>query len=186
MPMRSVRKSEVPFLFILMHGPCSCSFNARELQDMKNPLRQYCNGGSLAEQIWHDGNSQTPKEQMPTDQAILFPWVGARSLEVLLGHAAQIWHFLLDILLGLQHLHRQGWSQSLPSHPPKTLHPKPQTPTHMFQELEAGHPTPGPETHQHPPLLPRHQARRGLALLFCGCVVPVPGAGMARAFQGRF
>ncbi|CAE7529603.1 iksA [Symbiodinium natans] len=64
------RRSEfcpfVPFLFILM---------------------QYCNGGSLAEQIWHDGNSQTPKEQMPTDQ---------------------IWHFLLDILLGLQHLHRQG------------------------------------------------------------------------------
>ncbi|CAE7650709.1 iksA [Symbiodinium pilosum] len=64
------RRSEfcpfVPFLFILM---------------------QYCNGGSLAEQIWHDGNSQTPKDQMPTEQ---------------------IWHFLLDILLGLQHLHRQG------------------------------------------------------------------------------
>eukprot|EP00434_Breviolum_minutum_P002541 symbB.v1.2.002250.t1/scaffold92.1/size545918/7 len=64
------RRSEfcpfVPFLFILM---------------------QYCNGGSLAEMIWHDGNLMTPKEPLSTEQT---------------------WHFLLDILLGLQHLHRQG------------------------------------------------------------------------------
>lgn len=64
------RRSEfcpfVPFLFILM---------------------QYCNGGSLAEIIWHDGNLATPKEPLSTEQT---------------------WHFLLDILLGLQHLHRQG------------------------------------------------------------------------------
>lgn len=64
------RRSEfcpfVPFLFILM---------------------QYCNGGSLAEMIWHDGNLMTPKEPLSTEQT---------------------WHFLIDILLGLQHLHRQG------------------------------------------------------------------------------
>lgn len=48
---------------------------------------QYCNGGSLAEIIWHDGNLATPKEPLSTEQT---------------------WHFLLDILLGLQHLHRQA------------------------------------------------------------------------------
>ncbi|CAJ1379249.1 unnamed protein product [Effrenium voratum] len=64
------RRSEfcpfVPFLFILM---------------------QYCNGGSLAEMIWHDGSPITPKDPLSTEQT---------------------WHFLVDILLGLQHLHRQG------------------------------------------------------------------------------
>jgi len=56
----------VPFLFILM---------------------QYCNGGSLEELIWHEGDPDRPKP----------------SLSVV-----QIWHILLDVLLGLQHLHRQG------------------------------------------------------------------------------
>ncbi|CAJ1428659.1 unnamed protein product [Effrenium voratum] len=48
---------------------------------------QYCNGGSLAEMIWHDGSPITPKDPLSTEQT---------------------WHFLVDILLGLQHLHRQG------------------------------------------------------------------------------
>jgi serine/threonine protein kinase len=56
----------VPFLFILM---------------------QYCNGGSLDELIWHDGNPLRPKAAL---------------------HVVQVWRFLLDILQGLQHLHRQG------------------------------------------------------------------------------
>lgn len=56
----------VPFLFILM---------------------QYCNGGSLDELIWHDGNPLRPRAPLPVPQ---------------------IWHLLLDILMGLQHLHRQG------------------------------------------------------------------------------
>lgn len=56
----------VPFLFILM---------------------QYCNGGSLDELIWHEGNPSRPKTAL---------------------HIVQVWHFLVDILQGLQHLHRQG------------------------------------------------------------------------------
>merc|ERR1712194_15106 len=56
----------VPFLFILM---------------------QYCNGGSLDELIWHDGEPARPKPAIPI---------------------SQIWQLLLDILLGLQHLHQQG------------------------------------------------------------------------------
>merc|ERR1712066_767036 len=56
----------VPFLFILM---------------------QYCNGGSLDELIWHDGEPSRPKEALPL---------------------SQVWQLLLDILLGLQHLHQQG------------------------------------------------------------------------------
>jgi len=56
----------VPFLFILM---------------------QYCNGGSLDELIFHDGNPLRPRPPLSIE------W---------------IWHFLLDILLGLQHLHAQG------------------------------------------------------------------------------
>jgi len=56
----------VPFLFILM---------------------QFCNGGSLDELIWHDGNPSRPKLPLTV---------------------TQIWHLLVDILLGLQHLHQQG------------------------------------------------------------------------------
>lgn len=48
---------------------------------------QYCNGGSLDELIWHDGQPTQPKGPL---------------------RVPQIWHLLLDILLGLQHLHRQG------------------------------------------------------------------------------
>lgn len=50
-------------------------------------LMQYCNGGSLDSLIWHDGNPYRPRAPMPT---------------------LQIWQLLLDILMGLQHLHRQG------------------------------------------------------------------------------
>jgi len=50
-------------------------------------LMQYCNGGSLDELIWQEGSPARPKPPLT---------------------ATQIWHFLLDILLGLQHLHRQG------------------------------------------------------------------------------
>eukprot|EP00930_Biecheleria_cincta_P047577 TRINITY_DN33003_c0_g1_i1.p1 TRINITY_DN33003_c0_g1~~TRINITY_DN33003_c0_g1_i1.p1 ORF type:complete len:891 (-),score=140.13 TRINITY_DN33003_c0_g1_i1:92-2764(-) len=50
-------------------------------------LMQYCNGGSLDELIWHDGCPSKPKDPLPI---------------------RHIWHFLLDILLGLVHLHRQG------------------------------------------------------------------------------
>lgn len=57
----------VPFLFILM---------------------QYCNGGSLDDLIWHDGDVRKPRRPYLT--------------------LTQIWRFLFDILLGLQHLHRQG------------------------------------------------------------------------------
>lgn len=56
----------VPFLFILM---------------------QYCNGGSLDELIWYDGNPLRPRPQLMV---------------------SQIWHLLLDVLQGLQHLHHQG------------------------------------------------------------------------------
>mmetsp|Transcript_54026 Transcript_54026/g.128705 ORF Transcript_54026/g.128705 Transcript_54026/m.128705 type:complete len:753 (-) Transcript_54026:81-2339(-) len=56
----------VPFLFILM---------------------QYCNGGSLDELIWQDGDPARPREPLPVPH---------------------IWSLLVDILLGLQHLHRQG------------------------------------------------------------------------------
>eukprot|EP00927_Polykrikos_kofoidii_P036005 TRINITY_DN30459_c0_g1_i1.p1 TRINITY_DN30459_c0_g1~~TRINITY_DN30459_c0_g1_i1.p1 ORF type:complete len:757 (+),score=129.41 TRINITY_DN30459_c0_g1_i1:143-2272(+) len=56
----------VPFLFILM---------------------QYCNGGSLGELIWHEGDPARPKPALPI---------------------SHIWQLLLDILLGLQHLHRQA------------------------------------------------------------------------------
>ena len=63
---------EVPFLFILMPGPriSACALGCGQgLSCNTVAARQYCNGGSLAEQIWHDGNSQTPKDQMPTEQA---------------------------------------------------------------------------------------------------------------------
>jgi len=50
-------------------------------------LMQYCNGGSLDELIWHDGKPTRPKAALTL---------------------VQIWRFLFDILLGLQHLHRQG------------------------------------------------------------------------------
>lgn len=50
-------------------------------------LMQYCNSGSLDELIWHNGDPLRP-------QSLL--------------HIVQIWHFLSDILQGLQHLHRQG------------------------------------------------------------------------------
>merc|ERR1712137_717084 len=56
----------VPFLFILM---------------------QYCNGGSLDDLIWHDGNVNMPKALLPV---------------------SHIWCFLVDLLFGLQHIHRQG------------------------------------------------------------------------------
>lgn len=56
----------VPFLFILM---------------------QYCNGGSLDELLFVDGNPLHPKQPLAV---------------------TQVWRFLLDVLLGLQHLHRQG------------------------------------------------------------------------------
>lgn len=56
----------VPFLFILM---------------------QYCNGGSLGELIWRDGDPSRPKPAL------------------IVTH---VWQLLLDILLGLQHLHRQA------------------------------------------------------------------------------
>eukprot|EP00928_Gymnodinium_smaydae_P034216 TRINITY_DN24305_c0_g1_i2.p1 TRINITY_DN24305_c0_g1~~TRINITY_DN24305_c0_g1_i2.p1 ORF type:complete len:730 (-),score=154.31 TRINITY_DN24305_c0_g1_i2:48-2237(-) len=56
----------VPFLFILI---------------------QYCNGGSLDELLWHDGDPARARSPLT---------------------AAQVWQLLLDILLGLQHLHRQG------------------------------------------------------------------------------
>mmetsp|Transcript_64634 Transcript_64634/g.140735 ORF Transcript_64634/g.140735 Transcript_64634/m.140735 type:complete len:674 (+) Transcript_64634:107-2128(+) len=56
----------VPFLFILM---------------------QYCDGGSLDELLWQDGNPTRPKPSLPV---------------------ALIWRLLFDILRGLQHLHRQG------------------------------------------------------------------------------
>lgn len=50
-------------------------------------LMQYVNGGSLDELIWHDSSPLRPKPLLPV---------------------VQIWRFLFDILLGLQHLHRQG------------------------------------------------------------------------------
>lgn len=50
-------------------------------------LMQYCNGGSLDELIWHDGRISKPKDPLPI---------------------RHVWHFVLDILLGLVHLHRQG------------------------------------------------------------------------------
>lgn len=56
----------VPFLFILM---------------------QYCNGGSLEELIWQEGQMSRPKVQLPTNH---------------------IWCLLMDVLRGLQHLHHQG------------------------------------------------------------------------------
>merc|ERR1712048_815629 len=48
---------------------------------------QYCNGGSLDGLIWIDGDPRRAKPSLP---------------------AGQIWRHLVDILLGLQHLHRQG------------------------------------------------------------------------------
>lgn len=48
-------------------------------------LMQYCNCGSLEELIWQDG--LRPKPPLAV---------------------AQMWHLLLDILMGLQHLHDQG------------------------------------------------------------------------------
>mmetsp|Transcript_8865 Transcript_8865/g.25029 ORF Transcript_8865/g.25029 Transcript_8865/m.25029 type:complete len:263 (+) Transcript_8865:3-791(+) len=48
---------------------------------------QCCDGGSLDDLLWHDGDLARPK----TPPSVV-----------------QVWHFLLDILQGLQHLHRQG------------------------------------------------------------------------------
>lgn len=50
-------------------------------------LMQYCNGGSLDELLFHDGKFTKPKAPLPVPQ---------------------IWRFLVDVLRGLQHLHRQG------------------------------------------------------------------------------
>jgi len=50
-------------------------------------LMQYCNAGSLDELIFHDGNPHRPKEPLPV---------------------SSIWHLLMDVLSGLQHLHQQG------------------------------------------------------------------------------
>jgi len=50
-------------------------------------LMQYCDRGSLDELIWNGGDPSRPKTPL---------------------HVVQIWHFLVDILQGLQHLHRQG------------------------------------------------------------------------------
>lgn len=50
-------------------------------------LMQYCNGGSLSDLIWQDANMLQPHPQLL---------------------AAQIWQLLLDVVLGLQHLHQQG------------------------------------------------------------------------------
>jgi len=46
-----------------------------------------CNGGSLDDLLWHEDNPLRPKTALDL---------------------VQIWRFLFDILLGLQHLHRQG------------------------------------------------------------------------------
>lgn len=50
-------------------------------------LMQYCNGGSLDELVFYDGSPLRPRAPLSME------W---------------IWHLLLDILLGLQHLHGQG------------------------------------------------------------------------------
>ena len=100
---------EVPFLFILMRGPISASALGWGLSSTTVTARQYCNGGSLAEQIWHDGNSQTPKDQMPTEQAAA-RLQGSQFANCI--RTSEIWHFLLDILLGLQHLHRRPGRRS--------------------------------------------------------------------------
>jgi len=52
-------------------------------------LMQYCNGGSLDELIWPSGKVRKLKDPSPMS-------------------VAQIWHVLLDVLQGLQHLHQQG------------------------------------------------------------------------------